>query len=231
MFVEILIITFVKLNLTNIVPYLIYLSIFLGILPLLSIILIKRKTFSFKLLLFYLLYSLISDLVLSKLSIRYFESEIYSFRLFTVVEYFSITFVLYSQIGSLFFRKFIKYSSLAFALFIIFDSITNPLNEFDSIPTGIESLLILTTSIILLYEKILKSDNYFTAYVWIAIGLILFFAGTFFLFVMSQNNYSNTDFNNTYGYIVAIFKILMYTFFFVGIISEIKSTKLKTQNI
>ena len=209
----------------------IYLSIFLGILPLLSITLIKSKNISFKLLLFYLCYSLISDLILTKLSIKYLNSEIYSFRLFTIVEYFSITYILYYQIESFNFRKFIKYSSLAFALFIIFDIYTNPLTEFDSVPTGIESLLIITTSIILLYEKILKSNYYFTAFVWIAIGLILFFAGTFFLFIMSQNNYSNTDFNDTYGYIVAIFKILMYSFFFVGIISEIKSTKLKTKKI
>ena len=215
----------------NIAPYLIYLSIFLGILPLLSITLIKSKNISFKLLLFYLTYSLISDLVLSKLSIRFLQSEIYSFRLFTVVEYFTITYILYCQIESLSFRNLIKFSSVVFALFLLFDVFTNPLNEFDSIPTGIESLLILITSLILLYEKILKSNNYFTAFVWIAIGLIFFFAGTFFLFIMSQNNYSNTDFNDTYGYIVAIFKILMYSFFFVGIISEIRLNKLKTLNI
>jgi len=215
----------------NISSYLIYLSIFLGILPLFSIILIKRKSISFKLLLFYLFYSLISDLILTKLSIRYFDTEIYSFRLFTIVEYFSITFILYCQIESLFFRKFIKYSSIVFALFILIDIYTNPLNEFDSIPAGVESLFILTTSIILLYEKILKSNNYFTPFVWIAIGIILFFAGTFFLFILSQNNYSNTDFNDTYGYIVAIFKILMYSFFFVGIISEIRSTKIISHSI
>jgi hypothetical protein len=215
----------------NISSYLIYLSILLGILPLLAIILIKRKSISFKLLLFYLFYSLISDLILTKLSIRYFDSEIYSFRLFTIVEYFSITFILYCQIESLFFRKLIKYSSIVFALFIIIDISKNPLNEFDSIPAGVESLFILTTSIILLYEKILKSNNYFTPFVWIAIGIILFFAGTFFLFILSQNNYSNTDFNDTYGYIVAIFKILMYSFFFVGIISEIRSTKIISHSI
>jgi len=203
----------------------------LGILPLLSIILIKRKSISFKLLLFYLLYSLISDLVLSKLSIRFFNSEIYSFRLFTVVEYFSVSYILYCQIESLFFRKFIKFSSFVFALFIIVDIYNNQLNEFDSIPAGVEALFILTNSIILLYEKILKSNNYFTSFVWIAIGLILFFAGTFFLFIMSQNNYNNIDFNDTYGYLVAIFKILMYSFFFVGIVSEIKSTKLKNHSI
>jgi hypothetical protein len=215
----------------NISSYLIYLSILLGILPLLSIILIKRKSISFKLLLFYLLYSLISDLVLSKLSIRFFNSEIYSFRLFTVVEYFSVSYILYCQIESLFFRKFIKFSSFVFALFIIVDIYNNQLNEFDSIPAGVEALFILTNSIILLYEKILKSNNYFTSFVWIAIGLILFFAGTFFLFIMSQNNYNNIDFNDTYGYLVAIFKILMYSFFFVGIVSEIKSTKLKNHSI
>lgn len=215
----------------NISSYLIYLSILLGILPLLSIILIKRKSISFKLLLFYLFYSLISDLILTKLSIRYFHTEIYSFRLFTIVEYFSITFILFCQIESIIFRKLIKYSSLVFALFILIDIYNNPLNEFDSIPAGVESLFILITSIILLYEKILKSNNYFTPFVWIAIGIILFFAGTFFLFILSQNNYNNTDFNDTYGYIVAIFKILMYSFFFVGIISEIKSTKLKSHSI
>jgi hypothetical protein len=215
----------------NINLYLIYLSIFLGIIPLLSIILIKNKNISFKLLLFYLCYSLISDLILTKLSIKYLQSEIYSFRLFTIVEYFSITYILYCQIESIIFRKFIKFSSLVFSFFILLDIFTNPLNEFDSIPTGIESLLILITSLLLLYEKILKSNKYFTAFVWISIGLILFFAGTFFLFIMSQNNYSDRDFNDTYGYIVAIFKILMYSFFFVGIISEIKSTNLRSTKI
>jgi hypothetical protein len=215
----------------NINLNLIYLSILFGLVPLFSIILIKSKGTSFKVLLFYLFYSLISDLVLSKLSIRYFHSEIYSFRLFTVVEFFSIIYILNSQLESITFRKFIKFSSAAFVLFLLYDVFTNPLNEFDSIPAGIESLLILITSLFLLYEKILKSNIFFTPFVWIAIGLIIFFAGTFFLFIMSQNHYGNIDFNHTYGYIVAIFKILMYSFFIIGIISEIRTNKLKSIKI
>lgn len=215
----------------NISLYLTFLSIFLGVVPLFAIFLIKQKNTAFITLAFYLFYSLISDLFLSKLSIRYLNSELYSFRVFTFVEYFSIIYILTTQLESVLLKKIIKNISICFVFFLLFDFFNSPLNEFDSIPTGIESLLILGTSILLLYEKVIKTNNYFSSFVWISIGLILFFAGTFFLFILSQNNYSNLEFNITYGYIVAVFKILMYLFIFIGIITEIKTANVKTYTI
>lgn len=186
---------------------------------------------SFKILSFYLFYSLLSDLFLSKLSIKYFSTEIYSFRLFTFVEYVTLTFMLLQQIQSVLFKKMIKFLSIVFIFFLIFDFLTASSNEFDSIPTSIESLSIICISIFLLYEKVLKSNNYFTPFVWISIGLILFFSGTFFLFILSKNNFNNFGFSVIYGYIVAAFKILMYFFISIGIITEINACKIKITNV
>jgi hypothetical protein len=86
---------------------------------------------------------MLTDLVLNKLSLKFFDSEIYSYRLFTIVEFTVLSFYLLKELVSDKFRLFIKISSLVFGAFVLFDLMTGTLNEFDSIPTGVESILIL----------------------------------------------------------------------------------------
>ena len=174
------------------------------------------------LLAFYLFYSLLTDLIFNKLSLKYLESEIYSYRIFTVVEFSILSIYLYREIVSAQYRSFIKITSLIFALFVVFDILTGTLNEFDSIPTGVESILVLSSSLLLLYERIIKNEEYSLSSIWIAIGLVLFFSGTFFLFILSQSNFNDINFSETYSYILASFKIISYILFSIGIISESK---------
>lgn len=174
------------------------------------------------LLAFYLFYSILTDLVLNKLSLKYFESEIYSYRLFTIIEFSLLSIYLFKELISPDYRMFIKISSIIFVSFVLFDILTGDLNEFDSIPTGVESILILSSSLLLLYERIIKNEEYNVSSIWIAIGLVLFFSGTFFLFILSQSNFNDSSFSETYSYILASFKIISYCLFSIGIIFENK---------
>jgi hypothetical protein len=194
----------------------------LALLPLTLFFSKKKKTSSLWLLAFYLFYSLLTDLIFNKLSLKYLESEIYSYRIFTVVEFSILSIYLYREIVSAQYRSFIKITSLVFALFVVFDILTGTLNEFDSIPTGVESILVLSSSLLLLYERIIKNEEYSLSSIWIAIGLVLFFSGTFFLFILSQSNFNDINFSETYSYILASFKIISYILFSIGIISESK---------
>ena len=194
----------------------------MALLPLALFFSIKKKTNGLWLLAIYLFYSILTDLVLNKLSLKYFQSEIYSYRLFTIIEFFLLSIYLFKELISSNYRTFIKISSIIFSLFVVFDLATGTLNEFDSIPTGVESILILSSSVLLLYERIIKNEDYNVSSIWISIGLVLFFSGTFFLFILSESNFNNSGFSKTYSYILASFKIISYCLFSVGMIFENK---------
>ena len=169
---------------------------------------------------FYLIYCLLSDLILNKLSIRYFNTELYSYRLFTVIEYYCLSYFLYFLIQSRRLKVVVTLLNILFLVIVFLDSLTNSFDLFDSIPTGVESVFILMISIFLLHEKIFSTKNniIFTGPVIIAFGFIIFFAGTFFLFILSQKNFNDQVFQTSYGYIVAIFSVVKNTIVTIGIL-------------
>jgi hypothetical protein len=186
---------------------------------------IKSKQRFFGLIAFYSFYCIFSDLVLSKLSLKYLESELYSFRLFTIVEYSIITFFILQLIESILFKRLIKIGSVIFIAISILDIYTSSFTSFDSLPSGIESILVLSYCLFFVYEKMTSSDFSFNGTIWITIGFILFFSGTFFLFILSQNNFKDSSFILTYGYIVAIFNIIKNLFITIGVVSESNNSK------
>ena len=185
------------------------------------IFILKKYELSLKIICFYTIYGIISDLILSKLSIKYFGTEIYSYRLFTIIEFVSLSLFIYFSIETLKFRKIISLTFILFFVGIIIDFFTSSLNQFDSLPSGLESLLILNSALLLLYEKVLNepTSNKNNAPIIITSGFIIFFSGTFFLFILSQKNYTDTNFSNSYGYLVAFFNIIKNIFIILGIIN------------
>lgn len=180
---------------------------------------------------FYLAYCFISDVVLSKLSLRILGSEIYSFRVFTIVEFSLIAIFFTSTIVNRSYKRFIYISMTLFYILLIIDFLTNSFNQFDSLPTGIESILIILFSLILIFEKLNSENVHFNFSIWISFSFIIFFAGTFFLFILSQNNFSNTNFSDTYGYVVAIFNSIKNLLICLGIVSETRNTYKKLQEV
>lgn len=213
---------FVKQKLTDIENIVYYTSILSTFIPLFFLVFLKRKHTGYRALLFYLIYCLLTDLLLNQASLKYLGSEIYSYRLFTLVEYSLLTFYIWHVIEDRFYKNLVKYSSIIFFTFLLIDSLSNSINQFDSIPTAIESILILSTSIILIYEKVSKSEVLLCPSSLISTGLIIFFSGTFFLFLLSQNNFNESDFSTTYGYLISAFNIIKNIFLTLGILSEEK---------
>jgi hypothetical protein len=185
------------------------------------IFILKKYELSLKIICFYTIYGIISDLILSKLSIKYFGTEIYSYRLFTIIEFVSLSLFIYFSIETLKFRKIILLTFILFFVGIIIDFFTSSLSQFDSLPSGLESLLILSSALLLLYEKVLNETTSIknNSPIIITSGLIIFFSGTFFLFILSQKNYKETNFSNSYGYLVAFFNIIKNIFIILGIIN------------
>lgn len=175
-----------------------------------------------RVLIFYLFYSFFSDLILDQLSIKFFNSELYSFRVFTIVEYISISLITFFISESSRIRRLILFFSLFFILSLIIDLSTNSIENFDSLPTGVESILILFYCILILYEQITTGKPLFSFAVLFSFSMILFFSGTFFLFIMSQNNFENEEFSVLYDYIVAISKILMTLLISLGLLANRK---------
>lgn len=175
-----------------------------------------------RILIFYLFYSIFSDLILDQLSIKFFNTELYSFRVFTIVEYISISLITFFISESSRIRRLILFFSLFFILSLIIDLSTNSIENFDSLPTGVESILILFYCILILYEQISTGKPLFSFAVLFSFSMILFFSGTFFLFIMSQNNFENEEFSVLYDYIVAISKILMTLLISLGLLANRK---------
>lgn len=213
---------FVEQNLTVIENLIYYTSIFSAFVPLVFVCLSKRKNKGLIAILAYLCYCLLTDLLLNQASLKYLDSEIYSYRLFTVVEYSLLTYYIWHEIKDSFFKKLVKFSSFIFFTFFFLDISSNSINEFDSIPTAIESILILSTSILLIYEKLTRSEDFLCSASLISVGLIIFFSGTFFLFLLSKNNFKDAEFSITYGYLISAFYIIKNIFISIGILSEEK---------
>jgi len=117
------------------------------------------------------------------------------------------------------FKRSIILLSLLFIIFSIFDFFYSKSNTFDSNPTGIACILILSYSIYYLFEKIKTPDSLFlysTPNFWIVVSLIIFFSGTFFIYIFSQSNFNNPEFKSTFNIINSSFNILKNLLFSIA---------------
>lgn len=85
------------------------------------------------------------------------------------------------------------------------------MKSFDSFGIGIESIIILLLCIYYLYLQI-KGANDFRIYstfnFWIIITFLIYFSGTFFLYILTENMVYNITFQKQYLVINSSFSIL-----------------------
>ena len=172
----------------------------------------KQKDKPLSLIISYLIYCILADFFINK----HFKL---GFRLFTVVEYFFLSRFFYVVSKNIFPRKVIQWGSLLFILVCIIDFFESKESTFDSKPTGISALLIISYSLVFLFEQI-KVPNQVFIYTsrtfWIATALIIYFSGTFFVFLFSQGSNDSSQFENTYSLINYTFSILRNLFFAIA---------------
>ena len=101
------------------------------------------------------------------------------------------------------------------------------MNSFDSFAIGIESIIILILCIYYLYLEIKESDSlliYSTFNFWVIITFLIYFSGTFFLYIMTENTYHDIAFQKLYLVINSCFSILKNILLCVAMCMKMNNT-------
>jgi hypothetical protein len=187
-------------------------SNFSDLLPLVFFLLfkLKSKEKTLRVIFFYLLYSLVSEIVLYFYHTRYFAHTMYAF--FTILEFSCFCLFYYFAVSTTIVRKGLLPLWSLFFIFALVDFFQiNKQSSFDSINTGIESIFIILMCIYYLVVQIRGVNDLFvysTSNFWIVITFLILTSGTFFLYIMAENNYDNKIFQLQYDIINTIFNIL-----------------------
>lgn len=116
------------------------------------------------------------------------------------------------------------YISLLFIGFLIYFIATSHFSRIDSIPIGIESLIIISFSFYYLYEQMRNPTNLFiyNNYIfWILIGIVMYLAGSFFIYIYGEQ--LDTAEWRKYRYLTLVFYNLRGIFFAISILVFIKN--------
>lgn len=172
----------------------------------------KSKDKTLRVILFYVIYCILNEAV--SFYLQSIQSPVFVFLIysFTIVEYtFFCTFIWFTLAGRNA-RKWIPVVWLAFILFALVDIIfINKSGAFDSFTSGIESLVVFFLCILYLFAEMGKSNNliiYSTFDFWIVITFLIYFSGTFFLYIFVASVGGNPDFQKQYFVINISFNIL-----------------------
>jgi len=149
---------------------------------------------------------------------------LYSF--FTLAEYLIFAFFLSLVIKSKGFKKIIVSCSLAFCAFLIIYTYTTTIRTLDSIPIGIETILILIYSFYYLYEQINDTNNLFiynTYPFWVVTGIMIYLAGSFFIYVFASH--VNKETLMKYWFLTNVFYVVKNILFAIAILIHVKQSK------
>jgi len=152
-------------------------------------------------------------------------SEILSYRLFTVVEFLIFICFIYINASNKKIKKIALLSVLVFFISLIIDLGKFNVYDFDSLPSGVESILIITLTIICIREKLMSEKMLTQIDIWVHFANLLYFSGLFFLFILSQKNIHNSEFANIFSIATAVFNIIKNLIYSTGIIIYKNSSK------
>lgn len=116
-------------------------------------------------------------------------------------------------------RRLIIYFSMAFVVFLFIYIPTAEFKRIDSIPIGMETLLILTYSFYYLFVQMNNSRVLFIYnqyQFWIVVGMMLYLSGSFFLYIFA--NLLPTEQVRKYWFIIDIFLIIKNIAFTIAIL-------------
>lgn len=209
-----------------------YLAFFSDLLPCLLFFIFLKKTKSIQplwIIVLYCVYDFLTNIGLLYLDHK--PARVFLYSSFTFFEYAFFVWILFLFIKNAVFRKFIIGISFFFALFIIIYNLLVKVIGIDSIPIGVEAILILIFSFYYLYEQMKGTDTLFvySRYpFWIVLGMMLYLAGSFFIYIYaSQLDPSEVG---KYWIYTNIFSIIKNIFFTIAILLY-ASHKAKSEKI
>ena len=196
-----------------------YLAFYSDFLPILFFLLFWKKTKVNKglwIVLVYSIYDFFTNIGLLYLSHK--PSKVFLYSSYTFIEYFLFAYFVFITIKNRSFKKFIVYASLVFAIFLIIYNLIVKVVGIDSIPIGVEAILILIFSFYYLYEQMQDTEVLFVYSrhsFWITLAFMLYLAGSFFIYIYASQLPPKQIAH--YWIFTNIFSILKNIFFTIGI--------------
>ncbi len=114
-------------------------------------------------------------------------------------------------------------------IYLLYALFTSPNDSFDSMPSGVTSLILLVYCISYLFERMKDPDSLFlysSPVFWVVVATIIYSAGTFFPFIYAQSHMGEDQFVNEYDLIHDTLYIIKNLMFAVAML--IKETKIKS---
>lgn len=146
---------------------------------------------------------------------------------YTIFEYSVFAYFIFYTISNSSFRKVIITLSVLFAVFVFCYYAFGKVQRIDSIPIGIETILLLIYSFYYFYEQM--NDITTTTFIynkhsfWIIVGFILYLGGSFFIYIFA--NHVERPVLDKYWFLTYLFYILKSILFIIGIMVYVNQTK------
>lgn len=145
----------------------------------------------------------------------------------TLVEYLLFAGFIYSQLKKPFAKRLLLICSASFTVFFFaYTFSVESVGFLDSIPIGIESILILAFGFYYLYQETNDTTTLFIyskAEFWITLGIVLYLAGNFFIYIFT--NILSAKEVYKYWFVTNLFSILKNIFFSIAMFVEAKPPK------
>jgi len=205
-------------NQNNIIPLLENISIYSALIPLFVFIIFlnRNKWVQVGVILFYIVVSFTNDQLLMSFVGRPSETFL-ALSLFTIIEYILFSLFLYLIIKKRTIRAIIVACLPIFLGISIYSYFANEASEFDSLPTTIESIFIITFCIFFLFQELNNPEIpfiYQNPNFWFVFGMLGYLAGNFFLFLQYSN--ISSDVRDGFWMINLLFNILKNLLFAVA---------------
>jgi hypothetical protein len=214
-----------------------YLSIYSDILPTVTFIFAfsKHRDKGLWVLFFFNLYSFSSNLLVVtgwQKALGFNGYVLY--RLFTILGYSFIATFFYKNISLKIVKKSIIITYLILLLYAVYDYLASSKNSFDSGPSAIEAILIIGYSLFYLFEQI-KNPRVFFIYTldkfWVVSSLLIYYTGTFFLFIYAESYLVDPSFHESYFIINNSFLLLNNIVFSIVLFIKKKTEEYGSGNI
>lgn len=163
-------------------------------------------------------YAIVCFLLLQIFEVLPLNTRKYYFAFYTTFEYSSFAFLFWKNITNKVFKRLIITLSIFFLLFeagyIFF---ANPKN-LDSVPIGIETILILLFVFFFFYDFARTSGGIFIYHhhcFWLSVGILIYLGGSFFFYILFYH--LTKEQINTFGNVTYLAEIIKNIFFVTAI--------------
>ena len=120
---------------------------------------------------------------------KWVDQGLYS-TIYTFLEYFLFTSFIFLNISNKVLRRVIIILSIGFIVFQSIYLLSNTINSLDTLPIGIETILLFLYVICFFYEQFRKSTNisiYNHYCFWISVGILVYLGGSFFFYILANH--------------------------------------------